>query len=189
MRTVSCMHHCTLLRIVSPPCTISCVSPSKSSPSSPEKFVWITDFFLIITWVLLFLKFHVIGIIQHSAFTNCFLSHNSIKIHPYIFISWDSAFFYWIIFHCVMYACIYPFIFWWLPSHKPDSSVGKESACNAGDPSSIPGLGRSPGEGNGYALKYSGLENSIDCIVRGIAKSWTLLSNFHFQFQAINICL
>ena len=38
----------------------------------------------------------------------------------------------------------------------PDSSVGKESACNAGDPSSIPGLGRSPGEGIGYPLQYSG---------------------------------
>ena len=39
----------------------------------------------------------------------------------------------------------------------PDSSVGKESGCNAGDPGSIPGLGRSPGEGKGYPLKYSGL--------------------------------
>ena len=46
----------------------------------------------------------------------------------------------------------------------PDSSVGKESACNAGDPGSIPGLGRSPGEGKGYPLQYSGLENSMDCI-------------------------
>ena len=42
------------------------------------------------------------------------------------------------------------------------SSVGKESCCNAGDLSSIPGLGRSPGEGNSYPLQYSGLENSID---------------------------
>ena len=44
----------------------------------------------------------------------------------------------------------------------PRSSVGKESACNAEDLGSIPGLGRSPGEGNGYSLQYSGLENSID---------------------------
>ena len=44
----------------------------------------------------------------------------------------------------------------------PDSSVGKESACNAGDPSSIPGLRRSAGEGIGYPLQYSGLENSMD---------------------------
>ena len=89
----------------------------------------------------------------------------------------------------------------------PDSSVGKESTCNAGDPSSIPavgrrdrlptpvflgrgsagkesacnmgdlgsnsGLGSSSGEGKGYPLQYSGLENSKDCIVHGVTKSWT----------------
>ena len=44
----------------------------------------------------------------------------------------------------------------------PHSSVGKESACNAGDPGSIPGSGRSPGEGNGNPLQYSCLENPID---------------------------
>ena len=49
--------------------------------------------------------------------------------------------------------------------------VGKESACNAGDPGSIPGLGRSAGEGIGYPLQYSGLENSMDGIVHGVAKS------------------
>ena len=47
------------------------------------------------------------------------------------------------------------------------SSAGKESACNAGDPVLIPGLGRSPGEGKGYPLQYSVLENSMDCIVHG----------------------
>ena len=47
----------------------------------------------------------------------------------------------------------------------PDSSVGKEFACNAGDPSWIPGSGRSAGEEIGYPLQYSGLENSMDCIV------------------------
>ena len=62
----------------------------------------------------------------------------------------------------------------------PGSSVGKESACDAGDPGSIPGLGRSPGEGKGHPLQYSGLENSMDCIVHGVAKSGTLLSDFHF---------
>ena len=95
----------------------------------------------------------------------------------------------------------------------PDSSVGKESACNSGNPSLIPGSGRSAGEGigyplqyswaslvaqlvknlpaiwetwvrslgwedplgggEGYPLQYSGLENSMDCIVHGVAKSWT----------------
>ena len=62
----------------------------------------------------------------------------------------------------------------------PDSSVVKESACNAGDPSLIPGLGRSPGERIGYPLQYSGLENFMDRIVHGVAKSWTQLSDFHF---------
>ena len=50
----------------------------------------------------------------------------------------------------------------------PGGSAGKESACNAGDLGSIPGLGRSPGEGNSYPLQYSGLEKSMDCIVHGI---------------------
>ena len=61
----------------------------------------------------------------------------------------------------------------------PDSSVGKEFACNAGDLSSMSGLGRSSGEGKGDPLQYSGLENSMDCIGHGIAKSQTQLSNFH----------
>ena len=60
------------------------------------------------------------------------------------------------------------------------AAVGKESACNAGDPSSIPGSGRSPGEGKGYPLQYSGLENSMDCIV--CTKCWTWLNDFHFTF-------
>ena len=60
-----------------------------------------------------------------------------------------------------------------LANTKPHSSVGKESAYNAGDSSLIPGLGRSPGEGKGYLLWYFGWENSMDCIVHGVAKSWT----------------
>ena len=55
----------------------------------------------------------------------------------------------------------------------PGGSTGKESTCNAGDLGSIPGLGRSPGEGKGYSLQYFGLENSMDCIVRGVAESDT----------------
>ena len=73
----------------------------------------------------------------------------------------------------------------------PDSSVGKESACNTGDPSSIPGSERSAGEGIGYPLQYSGLENSMDCIVRGLIKSWTQLNDFHFQGKTLtcHICI
>ena len=63
-------------------------------------------------------------------------------------------------------------------------SAGKESACNVGDLALIAVLGRSPGEKNGYPLQYSGLENSIDCLVHGVAKSWTWLSDFHFHFRS-----
>ena len=64
----------------------------------------------------------------------------------------------------------------------PGGSAVKESACSAGDLGSIPGLGRSPGEGKDYPLQYSGLENSMDCIVHGVAKSQTRLGKFHFTF-------
>ena len=70
-------------------------------------------------------------------------------------------------------------------------SAGKESACNAGDLGLLPGLGRSPGEGKGYPLQCSSLENPMDCMVQGVAKSWTQLSNFHFHFISDNrkLCL
>ena len=67
----------------------------------------------------------------------------------------------------------------------PGGSDGKASACNAEDPGSIPGSGRSPGEGNGNPLQYSCLENSMDggawwATVHGITKSQTRLSNFTY---------
>ena len=67
----------------------------------------------------------------------------------------------------------------------PCDSAGKESACNAGDLGSIPGLGKTPGEGKDQPLQYSGLENSMDCIIHRVTKSQTqqsnfYLSNFHF---------
>ena len=55
----------------------------------------------------------------------------------------------------------------------PGGLDGKESICNAGDPGWIPGLGRSPGEAIGHPLQYSGLENSMNCIVHGVTKSQT----------------
>ena len=64
----------------------------------------------------------------------------------------------------------------------PGSSVGKEFTCEAGDLSSIPGLGRSTGEGNGYPLQYSTLENTV----REVSKSQTRLSDFHFHLRNIN---
>ena len=65
----------------------------------------------------------------------------------------------------------------------PGSPAGKESACNAGNPGSIPGSERSAGEGKGYTLQYSGLENSLLYRVHGVAKSRTGLSHFHFHFR------
>ena len=73
------------------------------------------------------------------------------------------------------------------PNGFPDDSVSKESACNAGDMEdvgSIPGLGRSSGEGKSYPLQYSGLENSTECIVHGVAKIRTRQSDFHFHFSS-----
>ena len=69
-----------------------------------------------------------------------------------------------------------PFFCWGCPG----GSAGKESACSVGDLGSIPGLKRSPGEGKGYPLRYSRLENCMDCIVYGLTKSTTWPINFHF---------
>ena len=72
----------------------------------------------------------------------------------------------------------------------PDGSAGKESAYNVGELGSIPGLGRSPGEGNCYLLQYSGLENSMDCVVLEVAKSQTRRSGFHFiAKEGLIICI
>ena len=70
----------------------------------------------------------------------------------------------------------------------PGGSDGKESACSVGNTGSIPGLGRSPGEGNGKPLQYSCLENPMggeawQSTAHGVPKSWTQLSDFTFTFQ------
>ena len=84
-------------------------------------------------------------------FLNMFKTHN--KINKCSFLSWRG------------FLC---------------GSAGKESTCNEGDLGLIPGLGRSPGEGKGYPLQYFGLENSMDCIIHGVTKTQTRLSDFHF---------
>ena len=66
----------------------------------------------------------------------------------------------------------------------PCGSAGIESACNARDICLIPGLGRTPGKGKVYPLQYSGLVNSMDCMVHGVTKRCTQLSDFRFHFQA-----
>ena len=71
----------------------------------------------------------------------------------------------------------------------PGGSAGKESACNVGDLGSIPGLGRSPGEGSDYPLQYSDLENSTDCIVHRVAKSPSGLLTLKNLFFSHNPCL
>ena len=70
----------------------------------------------------------------------------------------------------------------------PGGSDGKVSVCNAGDLGSIPGLEKSPGEGNGSPLQYSCLENPMDggawwATVHGVAKSQTRLRDFTFTFM------
>ena len=84
---------------------------------------------------------------------------------------WGISFWFW-----------YAFL-WWLGF--PCSSAGRESACSVGDLGSTPGLGRAPGGGKGYPLQSSGLEHSVDCIVHGVAKSWTRLGDFHSLSQSL----
>ena len=74
-------------------------------------------------------------------------------------------------------------VFLGFPCGSPCGSAGKESSCPVGDLGSIPGLLRSPEEGKSYPLQYSGLENSMDCIVHGVKKNWTQLRDFHFYFN------
>ena len=71
---------------------------------------------------------------------------------------------------------IFPCEYWGFPC----GSAGKEYACYIGDLCSIPGLGRAPGEGKGYPLQYSGLENSMDFIIHGISKSVTINPSLEF---------
>ena len=72
----------------------------------------------------------------------------------------------------------------WTAWSFPGGSCGKEPTCNVGDWSSIPGLGKCPGEGHGTPLQYSGLQNSMNSIVHEVAKSWTQQSDFHFHWTA-----
>ena len=72
-----------------------------------------------------------------------------------------------------------------VPKSFPGDSDGKESTSKVRDLGSVPGLGRHPGEGKAYPLQYSGLENSMDCIVHGVTKSWTRRSDFHFHLGGL----
>ena len=71
----------------------------------------------------------------------------------------------------------------------PASSEGKESTCNEGYVSSLPELGRSPGEGNSYTLQYCGLKNSMECTVHGVASSWDMIKWFSFHIADLQYCV
>ena len=125
-----------------------------------------------------------------ASYTNPILSHLWVSHSSPIWLPW------WLSWWRTRLWCRRPWFYSWvgkihcrrdrLPTPVflgfPCGSSGKESTCNAGDLGLIPGLGRSPGEGKGHPLQYSGLENSMDCIVHGAAKSWTWLNAFHFHF-------
>ena len=91
----------------------------------------------------------------------------------------------------IVLVFLYPFVIdiFLLSSGFPGGSDVKASAYNVGDPGSIPGLGRSPGDGNGNPLQYSCLENPVDggilyAIVHWVAKSWTRLRDLNFLIQS-----
>ena len=98
----------------------------------------------------------------------------------------------WLVEEAVVLVVFNLHIFNWLMGFA-GGSKGKGSACSAGDLGSIPGSGRSPGEGNGNPLQSSCLENSRDrgawwATVHRVPKSWTRLSNFPFQLHFTISC-
>ena len=121
--------------------------------------------------VLLSLSLLIFSSLFYSGFSSSFTTKKRQKERPFLYIPCHFRIFK----NMSMFGPSQTFLMGF-----PDSSVGKESTCNVGDLGLIPGLERSPWEGKGYPLQYSGLENSMDCIVHGVTKSWTWLSDFHF---------
>ena len=87
---------------------------------------------------------------------------------------------YWFLVHVLLKPSLENFEHSFASMIFPSGSAGKESSCSGGDLGSVSGLGRSPGEGKGYPLQYSGLESSIFCEFSGVADSQTGLNDFHY---------
>ena len=141
---------------------------------------YLTEILIYVSWWIMMLNiFHVF--IDHL---RIFCGKMSIQILHFPIFSFP------IFFYChkiyikftisIIFKCTVQW-YWGFPS----DSAGKESACNAGDLRLIPGLERSPGEGKGCPLQHSGLENSMDCIIHRVTKSWIQLSDFHFHFSVM----
>ena len=91
---------------------------------------------------------------------------------------------YWFLVHVLLKPSLENFEHSFASMIFPSGSAGKESSCSGGDLGSVSGLGRSPGEGKGYPLQYSGLESSVECLVHEVTKSQTWLRGFQF----ISLC-
>ena len=137
----------------------------------------------------------LLAILWNSAFKWVYLSFSPLLLASLLFTaickaSSDSHFAFLHFFSLGMILLPRTWLSDWTELNWTGGSDGKESACNEGDPSLIPGLGRSLGEGKGYPLQYSSQENSMDrgawrATVHKVAKSQTRLSNWHFHLHFI----
>ena len=131
-----------------------------------------------------------------SANLQLVVSENCPRVDVFFYVCGRTEFHIFLLYHLDLYLIILFLTFLFLnftyENYKwslcfPCGSAGKESACNMGDLGWIPGLERSPREGKGYPLQYPGLENSMDCIVHGVAKGRPWLRNVHFHFLYLQI--
>ena len=140
-----------------------------------------TDRFLEMYWVYEKLCFHIFHIsnrvVRLSSGTD---SRQRPDILASIIVPFLLSYFIVYVYTFFIHSCVAGHLGCFHVLGFPGDSVGKESSCSVGDLSLNPGLGRSPGEENGYPLLYSGLENSMDCIIHGVTKGRTRLKDFHF---------
>ena len=139
---------------------------------------------LLISW----LQSHSVGVFESKKIKSVIISTFSPSICHEVMEPDAMIIVFWMVsFRAAVSLCSFTLI-----KETPGRSTGKESTCNAGDPGSIPGLGRSTGEGNGYPFQSSGLENSkgrrnlAGYTVHGVAENWNRLSDFHFQLVSLH---